>query len=610
MLPTRRTSSRLLVVGTTEAEILELLPLANVLARSRRIPQSVAVLVVIPLTQSLSAGARTAQALREALHAKLAPEVRLRVRVTHDPAKETNELIHLENSELVLLQASATYAPTVLRQARCDVMLVKGTLPANLSHILLPIRGGPYAALALESALAFAQAAQAEITLLHAATPYRMRDAAVRALFRHLDSLPTITQRLRAQGSPAEAILEQAKPRHHQLLVMGASARLEMGESALGNVATRVLAHSGICTLVVKSAEELPQRAPIDSTLAVVDYTISVIVDKWFAENTFHAHEFEDIRQLVDLKEKQGLTISLGLPTLNEQETIGSVIRTMRKRFVQDYPLLDEIVVIDSNSTDRTIAIAEGLGVPVVKHPEVLTQYGSWAGKGEALWNSLYVLKGDLIAWIDTDIVNIHPRFVHGILGPLIREPHLMYVKGFYQRPLRMGNKVQARGGGRVTELVARPMFNLFYPELSGFVQPLAGEYAGRRTALEQVPFYVGYGVETGLLIDLWMRFGLQAMGQVDLEERVHRNQSLASLSKMAFEITQVFMQRVGEARGVELVENLQRSMKLIRYEDDAFELDVADVQIRERPPMISIPEYAKLRKKRSLRRQKKSRRT
>ncbi len=594
----RRTPSRLLVVGTSEQEIVELLPIAQILTKARRMPQSVLVMVVLPPTQSLSSGARAAQQRREALHPILPPDARLRVRVTFDPAQETRQVISSENGGLVLLRGDSSYAAAVLRQAPCDVVLVKGTLPADLEHILLPIRGGPYAAVALEAALAFAKACGADITLLHATSPVRMRDEGVRALFRRLESLPQVTRWLRVRGDPAHAILEQAKPRTHQLLVMGASARVMEGETILGSVTSRVLSKARVCTLVVKSARGLPERSPLDAALPPVDYTISVIVDKWFAENTFHAHEFEDIGQLVALKEKQGLTISLGLPTLNEAETIGSVIRTMRNRFVEEFPLLDEIVVIDSNSTDRTVEIAEQLGVPVVKHPEVLTQYGSWAGKGEALWNSLYVLSGDLIAWIDTDIINVHPRFVYGILGPLIREPHLMYVKGFYQRPLRLGKQLQARGGGRVTELVARPLFNLFYPELSGFVQPLAGEYAGRRRALEQVPFFVGYGVETGLLIDLWSRYGLQAMGQVDLEERVHRNQSLAALSKMAFEITQVFMQRVGESLNVELVSQLQRSMKVIRYEDDAFELDVAEVQIRERPPMITIPEYRELRKR------------
>ena len=155
-----------------------------------------------------------------------------------------------------------------------------------------------------------------------------------------------------------------------------------------------------------------------------------------------------------------------------------------------------------------------------------------------------------------------------------------------------MGGKLEGRGGGRVTELVARPLLNLFYPELSGFVQPLAGEYAGRREALEAVPFFAGYGVEIGLLIDLWSRFGLRAMGQVDLEERVHRNQSLMALSKMAFEIIQVIMQRVGRARGVALVSELNKSMKLVRYAREEFQLDVADIRVRERPPIITIPEY------------------
>ncbi|MBI4672526.1 MAG: glucosyl-3-phosphoglycerate synthase [Chloroflexi bacterium] len=376
---------------------------------------------------------------------------------------------------------------------------------------------------------------------------------------------------------------------------MGAIARPQRGDPPIGPTAQSVLKQINIPALVVKSRAAKPLNA-ITEPATPVDYTISVVVDKWFAENTFHAHEFENIQQLVDLKERQGLTISLGLPTLNEEATIGNVIKTMRAKFVREYPLIDEIVVIDSNSTDCTVEIAEQLGVPVARHPEILPQYGVWAGKGEALWNSLYILKGDLIAWIDTDIVNIHPRFVYGILGPLIREPRLMYVKGFYQRPLRLGRKMEARGGGRVTELTARPLLNLFYPELSGFVQPLAGEYAGRREALEAVPFFVGYGVETGLLIDILNQFGLSAMGQVDLEERVHRNQSLHALSKMAFEITQVVLQRVGETRGVELIQEENKSMKLIRHEADAFQLDVADIRARERPPMLTIPEYRALR--------------
>jgi hypothetical protein len=355
---------------------------------------------------------------------------------------------------------------------------------------------------------------------------------------------------------------------------------------------SRILNECDIAVLTVRSPQPSHASHKLEPEPAPVDYTISVVVDKWFAENTFHAREFRNLKELVEQKEQQGLTISLGLPTLNEEKTIGNIIRTVREKFIERYPLLDEIVVIDSNSTDRTVEIVERLGVRVIRHPEVLTQYGVWGGKGDALWKSLYVLRGDLIAWIDTDIVNIHPRFVSGVLGPLIRYPRLMYVKGFYQRPLYLGRKVEARGGGRVTELTVRPLLNLFYPELSGFAQPLAGEYAGRRAALECVPFFAGYGVETGLLIDLWSRFGLSAMGQVDLEERVHRNQSLLTLSKMAFEVVQVVMQRVGQARGMELVNELNRSMKSIRYARNEFQLDVTDIRARERPPMTTILEY------------------
>ncbi len=593
--PTKRLTACLLCVGVSIEEIAPLLAFARVLADTRALTPTVLGLVVVPLDQSLSAGARPAQQLRQTLATTLPSEISFHVRVTHDPVQETKSLVNHEHVELSLVNAASPLATLLLDALPCDVILAKGELPARMKRILLPIRGGPYAALALETALAFAKTYGAEITLLHATTRARLRDQRVRALFQQLRALPQITRWHRSRTNAARAIRENAKPRAHQLLVMGAAAHPTPREKKVGAVTSHVLEHAQIPTLVVKTSQA-SGITPLDAELAPVDYTISVIVDKWFAENTFHAHEFSDIAQLVRLKEQQGLTISLGLPTLNEEATIGSVIKTMRQRFVREFPLLDEIVVIDSNSTDRTVEIAERLGTTVVKHPEVLTQYGAWSGKGEALWNSLYVLSGDLIAWIDTDIVNIHPRFVYGILGPLIREPGLMYVKGFYQRPLRIGKKLEARGGGRVTELTARPLLNLFYPELSGFVQPLAGEYAGRRKALEQVPFFVGYGVETGLLIDLLTRFGLNALGQVDLEERVHRNQSLHSLSKMAFEITQVVMQRVGEARGIELVEQINRSMKLIRYENDDFDLDVADIQIRERPPMVTIPEYRKLR--------------
>jgi hypothetical protein len=259
---------------------------------------------------------------------------------------------------------------------------------------------------------------------------------------------------------------------------------------------------------------------------------------------------------------------------------------------MEGYPLLDEMVVIDSQSEDRTVEIARGRGVPVFIHQEILPQYGAYRGKGETLWKSLYVLNGDIIAWIDTDIVNIHPRFVYGILGPLLRSQHIQYVKGFYRRPIRTAGKIQAGGGGRVTELVARPLINLFFPELSGLVQPLSGEYAGRRQALERLPFFTGYGVETGLLIDLLEQFGLSAIAQVDLVERIHRNQTLTALSAMAFAIIQVVTNRLESGHRLSLLSEMNRTMKLVQYSQSHYSLYEQRIADEERPPMLSIPEY------------------
>jgi len=320
---------------------------------------------------------------------------------------------------------------------------------------------------------------------------------------------------------------------------------------------------------------------------------LSAVVDRWFAENSFSSAEFEDLQRLVELKQRQGLSISLGLPALNEEETIGNVIGSVKELLFERYPLIDEIVLIDSNSSDRTREIAASYDVPIHIHQEILPQYGSFPGKGEALWKSLHVLNGDIIAWIDTDIKNVHPRFVYGILGPLLREPRLVYCKGFYRRPLRQGDNLVASGGGRVTELTARPLLNLFYPELSGMLQPLSGEYAGRRSALEWLPFFTGYGVETGMLVDLLERHGLSALAQVDLQERIHRNQELIPLSKMAFAIIQVIIQRLEQRHRLRVLDTINQSMKLIQQTDEgSFHLELREIRDHERPPMATIPEY------------------
>jgi glucosyl-3-phosphoglycerate synthase len=380
----------------------------------------------------------------------------------------------------------------------------------------------------------------------------------------------------------------------HQAVVLGASfGNPERGGKTASPISDEVFTRTRRPVVLVRGASQETFDFHTPRLSAQQTLPLSARVDQWFAENTFHSSEFADLRDLLALKEKRGHTISIALPALNEEETVGPIIDMLKQHFMDDVPLVDEIVLIDSASTDSTVAIAQSKGIPTYIHQQILTEeVGTFSGKGEALWKSLYVTRGDLIAWIDTDITNIHPRFIYGLLGPLLKHPRIQYVKGFYTRPIQSGGKLQAYGGGRVTELVARPWFNLFYPELSGIIQPLSGEYAGRRSALEQMPFFTGYGVETGLLIDILNRFGLEAIAQTDLEVRVHHNQPLVNLSKMSFAILQVFIARLESRYGVELLDKANRSMKLVIQEPSRFALDIADIGDHERPPMITLPAY------------------
>jgi len=455
--------------------------------------------------------------------------------------------------------------------------------------VLVPIRGGPYAELALQLSLVIARETNARVTALHLVSGDNVdkQDQPFQGMKRVLSEVREVATRQMITDDPAQTIIEQACA--SDLVIMGTTARPVESPASLGPVADRVLRECKAGTIAVKTKRAMPAGTASATAGA---HAISVLVDKWFAENTFHADEFSDLEHLVDLKQRQGLSISLALPALNEEKTVGNVIRTVKTALMERVPLLDEIVLIDSDSTDRTREIAASLGIPVYIHQQVLPAYGARRGKGAALWASLYVTHGDLLAWIDTDIVNIHPRFVYGILGPLLTDAHIQFVKGFYRRPLKVGDKIQAGGGGRVTELTARPLLNLFYPELSGLVQPLSGEYAGRRKALEQLPFFCGYGVEIGLLIDVLERFGLSAIAQVDLLERIHHNQELEALSKMSFAILQAVFHKLERRYGWPMVEDVNRTMKLIRRSASGYFLDVEQIDEVERPPMIEIPEY------------------
>jgi len=315
-------------------------------------------------------------------------------------------------------------------------------------------------------------------------------------------------------------------------------------------------------------------------------------IDNWLKSNTFHHSQFWDILHLIEEKEKKNLTISLCIPTLNEEKTIGKEVVLFKSELQDRYPLTDEIVVIDSGSTDRTLEVASSFGASVYLSADILPEMGFKRGKGENLWKALYQLKGDIIVYVDADIKNIHPRFVYGLVAPLIQRADIKYVKAFYDRPLALSKEIRPSGGGRVTEILVRPLFSLFFPELTAIIQPLSGEYAVRREVLEKIPFPVGYGVETSNLIDVYFEYGLDAFAQTDLDKRIHRHQETRDLGKMSFGILRAFFKRL-KARGIvsdlpELTANLRQFQAI----ESRYEQVIHEIYEEERPPMIELASY------------------
>lgn len=276
---------------------------------------------------------------------------------------------------------------------------------------------------------------------------------------------------------------------------------------------------------------------------------------------------------------KAGRTVSVVLPALNEEQTVAAVIDTI-------HPLLgglvDELIVLDSGSTDETAVRATAAGARVVSREEAVPGVDPVPGKGEVLWRSVAASTGDLIAFVDSDLINPDPAFVPKLLGPLLMGDGIHLVKGYYRRPLRTSGTEDANGGGRVTELVARPLLAALRPELTGVIQPLGGEYAGTRELLSAVPFAPGYGVEIGLLLDTYDRLGLRAIGQVNLGVRKHRNRPLVELGAMSRQIVGTMLNRCG------MVDSGAGLMQF-RVDGDSFEPFSTEVSLLDRPAMNSL---------------------
>jgi glucosyl-3-phosphoglycerate synthase len=304
-------------------------------------------------------------------------------------------------------------------------------------------------------------------------------------------------------------------------------------------------------------------------------------VERWLATRSWSVTD-RPLHRILAAKRATGRSVSVVLPALNEEETVGDIVAVIRHDLMQQVPLVDEIVVVDSGSTDRTSEVAAAAGARVVHRDAILPRIPAVPGKGEVLWRSLLVTGGDIVCFIDADLKEFSSDFVSGIVGPLLTDPDVDLVKGMYDRPLGGA----AGQGGRVTELMARPLLNLHWPQLAGFVQPLGGEYAARRSLLEQLPFPVGYGVELGMLVDALHLVGLDALAQVDVGVRKHRHQDGQALGRMAAAIYRTAQLRL--ARG----HLVRPSLTQFERGADGFEPRTYSVDTEERPPMAEIAEY------------------
>lgn len=315
-------------------------------------------------------------------------------------------------------------------------------------------------------------------------------------------------------------------------------------------------------------------------------------VGRWLERRSFSCSD-RPMATLLAAKRASGCRVSVVLPALNEERTVGAIVSVIRGELMADRPgraaLVDELVVLDSGSADRTAETAARAGARVVHRDEVLPRLPALPGKGEVMWRSLLATGGDVVCFVDADLEDFSADFVSGVVGPLLTDPRLQLVKAMYDRPL--GD--DPSGGGRVTELVARPLLNLHWPRLAGFVQPLGGEYAARRSLLERLPFPVGYGVELGLLVDSLHTAGLDALAQVDVGVRRHRNQDGQALGRMAAAIHHTAQLRLARGGSRLLRPTLTQFERGAGAGPGGFAPRSHAVDTVERPPMREIAEYA-----------------
>ena len=322
-------------------------------------------------------------------------------------------------------------------------------------------------------------------------------------------------------------------------------------------------------------------------------------VVEWFEHRSYKHDAFSDLGELGRRKKEAGLSVSFVLPSRNTADTIGGIIsevHALNGRMPRSTgPLVDQFLVVDADSPDGPADVADRAGAEVYSENQLLSRYGGAHGKGDAMWRSLSVARGDLVMFADADTKDFVPEFVYGTLGPRISVPGVRFVKGAFRRPFKSSETVEADGGGRVTELTTKPLFNLFYPDLAGFVQPLAGEFAGDKELFSSIPFLTGYAVETGVMIDVYRKVGLGAMAQVDLGTRQNRHQHLRDLSRMSYSVLRAVARRMRQDGRLQQVRDPNMPDTLFQFSDylhavstpQGLELQEYVEELVERPPLV-----------------------
>lgn len=545
--------------------------------------------VEMPLGRQPVTGAAQARAARHALRrlaggtAHTGLDVRVRVRAARALAAGVREVADEERPNLLLLATAADGAvPPALRELiaapPCDLVIAR-VAPAGAAHrsVLVPARGGPTSELALALALNVAARRGAHLTVLRLDNTARpvLERSQEEQLFRSL-LVRSDYPRLRSTVLPAadvqSALLAEAE--RHDLVMVGAGGSPDVAAGELLGAVPDALLGAGRGTVLVAKP-----RLPVDPSVFAPQPSPDVVVDKWVAENTFHCREFADVEELVRLKRRLGLTVSVALMPAGESDTLPAMARVIRDELAHKTGLVDEVVVFDDGLSSglADAARAHGLALHDVAAQE----------RGKAMWASLRVLTGDLVVWLDLDLRNMHAKFIYGLLGPLLRETRIGLVTGFYRVPDTLDDAAFDDGDALITELAVRPLLNLHFPELAGLINPLARERAARRDTLAGLRVLSGPGADMAMLLDVYAHGGVWAIAQTDLDERVGRSVSVAETARRSFATVRALAGRAPAEAVASASRPAHATLKLVRNQDERYYVEVADLTEIALPPVV-----------------------